>query len=88
MEGMNVIKIYCKYICKCHNTSPPIQTLYANLKNKAKIKIYKNDEEEIRDDANYQYSIEDTTTDLEVVKRKQRNTLRTSTYINLITYIK
>jgi hypothetical protein len=22
MEGVNLIKIYCKYICKCHNVSP------------------------------------------------------------------
>jgi hypothetical protein len=22
MEGVNLIKIHCKHICKCHNVSP------------------------------------------------------------------
>jgi hypothetical protein len=31
MEGVNLIKIYYKHICKCHNvSSPPAQLLYAN----------------------------------------------------------
>jgi hypothetical protein len=29
MEGVNLIKIYCKHICKYHNVSP-VQLLYAN----------------------------------------------------------
>jgi hypothetical protein len=29
MEGVNLIKVYCKHICKCHNVSP-VQLLHAN----------------------------------------------------------
>jgi hypothetical protein len=29
LEGVNLIKIYCKHICKCHN-EPHVQLIYAN----------------------------------------------------------
>jgi hypothetical protein len=28
-EGMNLIKVYCKHIWKCHNETP-VQRIYAN----------------------------------------------------------
>jgi hypothetical protein len=27
---VNLIKIHCKHICKCHNEFPPIQLIYDN----------------------------------------------------------
>jgi hypothetical protein len=39
MEGVNLIKIYCKHVCKYH-MYPPVQLLYAN-KNAIKKRIYK-----------------------------------------------
>jgi hypothetical protein len=30
MEGVNLIKIYCKHLCKCHSVS--LQLMYANKK--------------------------------------------------------
>jgi hypothetical protein len=30
MEGVNLIKIHCKHICKCQNQSPHVQLIYAN----------------------------------------------------------
>jgi hypothetical protein len=30
MEGGDLIKVYCKHICKCHILSPPVELLYAN----------------------------------------------------------
>jgi hypothetical protein len=29
MEKVNLIKIYCKHICKCHSV-PPVQLSYTN----------------------------------------------------------
>jgi ribosomal protein L44E len=31
-RGGNLINIYCKHICKCHNASP-VQVVYANKTN-------------------------------------------------------
>jgi hypothetical protein len=39
-EGMNLTKIYCKHLCKCHNVSP-IQILYANKKKKRRVTLLK-----------------------------------------------
>jgi hypothetical protein len=30
--GVNLIKVYCKHICKCHDVPSPVQLLYANKK--------------------------------------------------------
>jgi hypothetical protein len=32
MEGVNLIKIYCKHICKCHSASP-LYNYYMLIKN-------------------------------------------------------
>jgi hypothetical protein len=40
MEGMNLIKIHCKHICKYHNESP-LQLIYANKRLKTKPKKLK-----------------------------------------------
>jgi hypothetical protein len=35
--GVNIIKIHCKHICKCHNVFPAIQLIYGNKNVKRKL---------------------------------------------------
>jgi hypothetical protein len=28
--GGNLVKVYCRHICKCHNETPPVQLIYTN----------------------------------------------------------
>jgi hypothetical protein len=39
MVGMNLTKVHCKHIWKCHHETPPVQLIYANkmFKNMANV---------------------------------------------------
>jgi hypothetical protein len=37
MKGVNLVKIHCKYFCKCHNVPPYSNNMAIKIKNKREV---------------------------------------------------